>query len=95
MCTWSPTPRVYRTFRTAFPHVLEGEERGVLIGSLDPISFEPEVWRARAREGASRLGAARSLEVVEALGRLRPASGSIEGTLNRDLCPRDELAVEQ
>ncbi|MCG6924998.1 MAG: fused MFS/spermidine synthase [Acidobacteria bacterium] len=95
MCTWSPTPRVYRTFRTAFPHVLEGEERGVLIGSLDPISFEPEVWRARAREGASRLGAARSLEVVEALGRLRPASGSIEGTLNRDLFPRDELAVEQ
>ena len=95
VCTWSPTPRVYRTFRTAFPHVVEGEERGVLIGSLDPILFEPEVWQARAREGASRLGAARALEVAEALGRLRPASGSIEGTLNRDLFPRDELAVEQ
>ena len=95
VCTWSPTPRVYRTFRTAFPHVLEGEGRAVLIGSLDPLPFEPEVWQARAREGASRLGTARSQEVAEALGRLRPASGAIEGTLNRDLFPRDELAVRQ
>ena len=42
-----------------------GEERAVLIGSLDPIPFEPELWQARAREGASRLGAARSRLDVE------------------------------
>ena len=95
MCTWAPTPRVSRTFRTVFPHVIEDETGGILIGSRQPIPFEPEAWLARASAGEAYLGAARTEEVKEALRGFRPASGSVEGTLNRDLFPRDELAVAQ
>jgi hypothetical protein len=68
---------------------------GILIGSLDPIPFEPEAWVARAEAGEPYLGAARVAEVVEALRGLRPAEAPTQGTLNRDLFPRDELAVPQ
>ena len=57
MCTWAPTPRVYRTFRTVFPHVIEDESGGILIGSRQPIPFEPEAWLARAAAGEAYLGA--------------------------------------
>ena len=93
MCTWAPTRRTYRTFREVFPHVVEDESGGILIGSLDPIPFEPEAWVARAVAGEPYLGAERVGEVVEALRGLRPAERSTEGTLNTDLFPRDELAV--
>jgi len=93
-CTWAPTPRVTRTFRTVFAHVLASDS-GVLVGSRDPIPFEPEVWVERLAAGEAYLGTSRAHEVGEELLRLRPASGPIEGSLNRDLFPRDELAVEQ
>jgi predicted membrane-bound spermidine synthase len=67
MCTWAPTPRVYRTFRTVFPHVIQDETREILIGSRQPIPYEPEAWLARAAAGED----------------------------NRDLFPRDELAVPE
>jgi SAM-dependent methyltransferase len=92
-CTWAPTARVTRTFRTVFPHVLASDS-GVLVGSRDPIAFEPEVWVERAREGEAYLGPVRAREVEEELLRLSPATGPIEGSLNRDLFPRDELAVD-
>jgi spermidine synthase len=95
MCTWAPTPRVYRTFRTVFPHVIEDESGGILIGSRQPIPFEPEAWLARAAAGEAYLGPARTEEVREALRGFRPAAGPVGGTLNRDLFPRDELAVPQ
>jgi hypothetical protein len=96
MCTWAPTPRTARTFRSVFPHVVRDESGGILIGSRDPIPFEPEVWAARAASGAAYLGRQRSREVVDALARFRPmAERAGEGTLNRDLFPRDELAVPQ
>jgi predicted membrane-bound spermidine synthase len=91
-CTWAPTPRVTRTFRTVFPYVL-GSDSGVLVGSRDPIALEPEVWVARATAGEAYLGPARAREVREELLRLRAARGAIEGSLNRDLYPRDEFAV--
>jgi hypothetical protein len=93
-CTWAPTPRVTRTFRTVFAHVLASDS-GVLVGSREPIAFEPEVWVERVMAGEDYLGTARAREVGEELLRLRPASGALEGSLNRDLFPRDELAVEQ
>jgi spermidine synthase len=95
MCTWAPTPRVYRTFRTVFPHVIQDETREILIGSRQPIPYEPEAWLARAAAGEDYLGPARAEEVRQALGGFRPATGAFEGTLNRDLFPRDELAAPQ
>jgi hypothetical protein len=85
---------VTRTFRTVFTHVLASDS-GVLVGSRDPIAFEPEVWVERLGTGEAYLGRDRAREVVEELLRLRPARGAIEGSLNRDLFPRDELAVGQ
>jgi spermidine synthase len=93
MCTWAPTPRVCRTFRTVFPHVLQNATAEVLVGSRQPIPYEPEAWLARAAAGEDYLGPARAEEVRQALRGLRPAGGAIAGTLNRDLFPRDELAV--
>lgn len=95
MCTWAPTRRTYRTFRAVFPHVVQDESGGILIGSADPIPFEPGAWVARAEAGEPYLGPERAAAVVEALRGLRPAEGPTEGTLNRDLFPRDEFAVRQ
>jgi predicted membrane-bound spermidine synthase len=96
MCTWAPTPRTARTFRSVFPHVVQDGSGGILVGSRDPIAFEPDVWVARAVSGVDYLGPARSREVAEALAGFRPAGQApAAGTLNRDLFPRDELAVPQ
>ena len=73
MCTWAPTPRVAASFRAVFPHVLEAEGGDVLIGSLDPIPFEPEAWKARAAGRSAYLGPERTKDVVDAVGKLRPA----------------------
>jgi spermidine synthase len=93
MCTWAPTPRIAETFARVFPHVVDAG--AILVGSLDPLPFEPEVWarRAEAPEVVEHLGRPVAREVRERLRgarRLvaapRPAHG-----LNRDLFPRDEL----
>jgi spermidine synthase len=94
MCTWAPTRRVSATFRAALPYVLEDESDEVLIGSRDPIPFAPEAWIARAEAAKSYLGRAQTREVRRALARLRPAGPAPAVTLNRDLFPRDEYAVE-
>jgi spermidine synthase len=94
MCTWAPTRRVSATFRAAFAHVLEDEDDEVLIGSPDPIPFAPEAWIARAEAAKSYLGRAQTREVRRALARLRPGGAAPAVTLNRDLFPRDEYAVE-
>ena len=68
----------------------------MLIGSLDPIAFAPEAWKARA-DGAvglprPRADAARwSRRSGEA-----PARRAEDGrdAPNRDLWPRDEYAVK-
>jgi spermidine synthase len=90
-CTWAPTERISRTFRTVFPHVLANGD--VLVGSLDPIPFEPQAWEARVRAGETYLGPERVRDVLAALQGLRPAPPPGPGTLNRDLFPRDEFAV--
>jgi spermidine synthase len=95
MCTWAPTPRVSRTFRTVFPHVMEDGTGTILVGSLQPIPFAPDAWVVRVGTGEEYLGASRAEEVRKELRGLRPASGAIAGDLNRDLFPRDELAVPQ
>jgi hypothetical protein len=93
MCTWAPTKRVAATFRAVFPHALEAEGGDVLIGSLEPISYDPAAWAARAATATPYLGAARVRDVVEAVGKLKPAGPVPAVSLNRDLWPRDEYAV--
>jgi predicted membrane-bound spermidine synthase len=92
-CTWAPTQRIVDTFARVFPHVVDAG--AILVGSLDPLPFEPETWAQRAgsegviaylgrpaaREVRARLRAARRVVASP-----RPAHG-----LNRDLFPRDEF----
>jgi spermidine synthase len=93
MCTWAPTPRVSASFRAVFPHALADPEDEVLIGSLSPIPFAPGEWATRASAAEPYLGVQRTRELLDALGRLRPAGPVPSTTLNRDLFPRDEYAV--
>jgi spermidine synthase len=95
MCTWAPTARVSRTFRTVFPHVLENTDGDILVGSPSPIPFAPGDWIGRARAGEPYLGTPRVGAVVEALRGLREAPPPEPGSLNRDLFPRDEFAVPE
>ncbi len=94
MCTWSPTPRVYATFRAVFPYVLATRGRDILIGGHQPIAFTPEVWTKRAWEGEAYLGTERVRAVTRALATLRPATWEPQIPLNWDLQPRDEYAVD-
>jgi len=93
MCTWAPTPRVTASFRAVFPHALASPDDEVLIGSLAPLPFQPDAWAVRAAASEAYLGRGRTEELLEALGRLRPAGPTVPSTLNRDLFPRDEYAV--
>jgi hypothetical protein len=47
----------------------------------------------RAERGEGYLGPDRTRELVDELLHLERATGAIEGSLNRDLFPRDEFAV--
>ncbi len=53
----------------------------------------PKRGRARAATATPYLGAARVVELVEAVGKLRPAGPLPQVLPNRDLWPRDEYAV--
>jgi spermidine synthase len=92
MCTWAPTPRVRTTFRSVFPHVLDVDSGVILIGSRYPIQIDVEAWEARLLQSEAYLGELRAQTVRDKLRHLASASGPIEGTLNRDLYPRDEFA---
>lgn len=46
---WAPTSRTIKTFVCVFPHVLLLRPASVLIGSNEPIVFDPEALRAAFR----------------------------------------------
>jgi predicted membrane-bound spermidine synthase len=92
MCTWAPTERIEATFTKAFPYVLGNRDAELLVGSREPIPFEPHVWLERAARAEGYLGAARMREVQAVLAALRPAAGKPGVSVNRDLFPRDEYA---
>jgi predicted membrane-bound spermidine synthase len=97
MCAWSPTARVYASFRAVFPYVLEFNERTVLVGSKDPIRLEPEVWRERlfAPLMQAYLGQGRAQELWrDYLAVARPAEALRGADLNHDLFPRDEFNTQ-
>lgn len=94
MAAWAPTPRVFASFRAAFPHVLEMKDRTILVGSPNPIPFEPEEWqkRALAKDVLAYLGDGRAQEVLrDYLLTARPAGDPEVAEVNRDLLPRDEF----
>ena len=94
VCTWSPTPRVFASFKAVFPHVLEMRDGEVLVGSLDPIAVDPELWRARvfSPEVQAYLGEGRAQGVWrDYLLGARPAGEPEVRDLNHDLFPRDEF----
>jgi spermidine synthase len=95
LCVWSPTPRIYRSFRAAFPHALEAENGSILLGSNDFILIERGRWRDRvlSKPAVSYFGgAAFAQRILWALRTVRQFPAEIEpGTLNHDLFPRDEF----
>ena len=40
MCSWTPTPRIRRTFRQCFPYVLAVEGGGISLGSNEPLALD-------------------------------------------------------
>lgn len=99
--TWSPTRRTRRTFLGVFPHVLifGAGELEVLLGSPDPIGFDPARVLARVRESAdyySRGGVDIEKILSPVLSQPPLAGGSVgTGDINTDLFPRDEYAVPE
>jgi predicted membrane-bound spermidine synthase len=93
MCTWSPTPRVYATFRAAFPYVVSLSGGILLVGSNQPIPIDAAAWRARLLQPGtfSYLGEALFHEVMERLRSAAPALPREGVDLDRDLFPRDEF----
>ncbi len=92
MCSWAPTERIVATFTRVFPYVLGDRDAELLIGSLEPIPFTPQVWRERAGGVEDYLGRGRLVEVQSVLAALRPVTARPGVSLNRDLFPRDEYA---
>lgn len=94
MCTWAPTPRVRASFCRVFPHVVAVGDGDVLLGSNEPIAWEPDAWRARLQRARAHLGEARYQDVARSLSRATPLTGCGEARadLNHDLFPRDEFA---
>jgi spermidine synthase len=93
MCTWSPTPRVYATFKAAFPHVVSLSGGALLVGSNEPIAIDPAAWRQRLLEPRvfSYLGERLYHEVWALLQTTAPWQLREARGLDLDLFPRDEF----
>jgi len=93
MSTWAPTPRVYATFRAAFPHVVSLSDGILLVGANEPIPIEPAAWRARLLEPRAfgYLGEQLFHEVLARLQSAAPWQPRQQVDLDRDLFPRDEF----
>jgi len=96
MCTWVPSSRVYNTFCEVFPHVLEFDQGGMLVGSRDPLPLDVERWLERARSVRARwyLGEKIADDVRASLQTARAADPARYPArrVNEDLFPRDEFA---
>lgn len=94
VCTWSPTPSTYWTFCEVFPHVLELDGGSTLIGSNQPIIFDPPKWKATLQSPAiaDYLGSEILVDCLGCIDRavtVSPQRG--ERWLNTDLFPFDEF----
>ena len=93
VCTWAPTPRIAATFARVFPQAVD--VGGILVGSLDPLPLDITTWtdRAQAPEVREYLGRHAARGVLRALRGARRIGPDRDRSVNRDLYPRDELAV--
>ncbi len=94
MCSWTPTPRIRRTFRQAFPHVLALEGGGFSLGSNEPLTLDVGAWLERLESPAVRsyLGSAET--AAEIRQRLEKAYLRVDpprAEFNHDLFPKDEF----
>jgi spermidine synthase len=100
VCTWAPTPRIYSSFMSAFRHIAAPSNRGVLIGSNDPIDVNLPLWKERLNSEAVRryLGEGRLRSVEQLLSSLqlhnRQGRRPRGRDQNRDLFPRDEFDLK-
>ncbi len=97
MVTWSPTTGTYSTFRRVFPYVIDLDGGSTLIGSQQPIRFDPTEWKRRLQQPNVRAYLSDTVlqECVGAIERafLAPPFHPSEWT-NSDLFPYDEFHGE-
>lgn len=93
---WQPTLQTERTFRAAFPYVVQ-TSRGMLLGSNDPIPFDLPALHERIRgpmraylEAAGVDPEAVIADIGEPIRFQRPEDDRPRARLNTDLFPRDE-----
>jgi hypothetical protein len=94
MCSWTPTPRIRRTFRHVFPYVLALEGGGISIGSNEPLAIDLASWRQRlaSPEVVAYLGGAEAAQDVwQRLEKAQLRTNPPRAEFNRDLFPRDEF----
>jgi len=94
MCSWTPTPRIRRTFRHVFPYVIALEGGGISVGSNEPLRIDLAVWHGRldAPEVAEYLGGAEVVDDIrERLDHAQLRTDPPRLELNHDLLPRDEF----
>ena len=98
--TWAPTQRIHDTFIAVFPHALSFGD--ILMGSNEPIRFEPAEIRARLQAPAVqdyyyRAGINIESLLAPYLDRaprvIGPFERPLRSDLNEDLFPRDEFGV--
>jgi predicted membrane-bound spermidine synthase len=94
MCSWTPTPRIRRTFRHVFPYVLALEGGGISIGSNEPLGIDLEAWRQRlvSPEVVAYLGGAEvAADIWQRLEKAQLRTDPPRVEFNRDLFPKDEF----
>jgi SAM-dependent methyltransferase len=94
MCSWTPTPRIRRTFRHVFPYVIAFEGGGISVGSKEPLALDREAWKDRLRDPhvSAYLGGEAVVEDVAArLDKAQLRTEPPRSDFNHDLFPRDEF----
>jgi spermidine synthase len=93
MCSWTPTPRIRRTFRHVFPYVLTVEGGGTSLGSNEPLAVDLAAWRQRitSPEIVAYLGAEAAADVAQRLEKAQLRTDVPRDEFNLDLFPRDEF----
>ena len=100
--SWAPTTRVQDTFAKVFPHAIAFQD--ILIGSNEPIAFEPELVRQRllAPEVRDHFASA-SIDIAALVGGYLERAPRVFtpdfdrtrlGDTNTDLFPKDEFGVD-
>jgi len=96
--TWAPTARTRDTFASVFPHALVFGD--IMVGSSDPIVFDPAVIKVRL-EAVRDYYAEAGIDIVGLFGpylagqphRIGPGDARKTADLNTDLFPRDEFSL--